>query len=350
MHLLVTGHQGYIGTVLVPMLLEQGHTVVGMDTNLFRQCNFGIPPKDVPEIKKDIRDVQAADLEGFHAIIHLAALTNDPFGNLNADLTFDINYFASVKIARLAKQVGISRYLFSSSCSIYGAAGDDYIDEWGEYNPITPYGYSKELVEREVSKLADDNFSPTFLRNMTAYGVSPRIRFDLVLNSMVAWAVTTGRVYIKSDGTPWRSIVHVEDIARAFISILHAPRELVHNRSFNVGTTEENYRVSELAEIVAQTIPGSHIFYASDGGPDRSNYRVNCDRIKKELPEFKPEWNAQHGARQLFEAYISVGLSADEIEGPNFKRISHIKQLINQGLLNESLYWKLGGQKKKNKL
>ena len=258
MRVLVTGHNGYIGTVMVPMLQAEGHEVVGLDSYLFEQCTFGEDLPDIPAMRKDVRDVQASDLEGFDAIIHLAGLSNDPLGDLNPRLTYEINHAASVRLARLAKEVGITRFLFSSSCSTYGAAGDQMLNEEAEFNPVTPYGHSKVLVEQDVSKLADSKFSPTFLRNATAYGVSPRLRFDLVLNNLVAWAFTTGRVYIKSDGTPWRPIVHIEDIAQAFIVVLHAPRELVHNQAFNVGLSKENYRIRELAEIVEETVPVSY--------------------------------------------------------------------------------------------
>ncbi|HEY8476266.1 MAG TPA: SDR family oxidoreductase, partial [Chloroflexota bacterium] len=226
MRVLVTGHRGYIGAVLTPMLVARGHEVVGLDSDLYERCTFGDGMPDVPSLRKDVRDVEPADLDGFDAIVHLAGLSNDPLGDLEPRLTFEINYEASVRLARLAKAVGASRFVFSSSCSAYGAAGEDLVDETGTLQPVTPYGMSKVWVEREVSKLADDSFSPTFLRNATAYGVSPRLRFDLVLNNLVAWAFTTGRVHLKSDGSPWRPIVHVEDIARAFLAVLDAPREV----------------------------------------------------------------------------------------------------------------------------
>src|SRR6266487_4583866 len=262
MRILVTGHNGYIGTVMAPLLRVEGHDVVGLDSDLFEGCNFGNPSPDVPCIRKDLRDIQASDVEGFDAIIHLAGLSNDPLGDLNPTLTYEINHAASVRLARLAKEGGIPRFLFSSSCSTYGAAGEDMVNEEAVFNPVTPYGHSKVLVEQDVAKLADSEFSPTFLRNATAYGMSPRLRFDLVLNNLVAWAFTTGRVYIKSDGTPWRPIVHIEDISRAFIAVLHAPREVVHNQAFNVGCTRENYQISELAEMVKKEVPGCRIEYA----------------------------------------------------------------------------------------
>lgn len=339
MRILVTGHKGYIGTVLVPMLIANGHAVVGLDSDLYQRCTFGDDLPEIDSIRKDLRDVQAADVEGFDAVMHLAALSNDPLGNLNPNLTYEINYKASVQLARLAKQVGVPRFLFSSSCSTYGAAGDDILTEEAEFNPVTPYGHSKVLVESEVATLADENFSPTYLRNATAYGVSPRHRFDIVLNNLVAWACTTGLVYLKSDGSPWRPIIHVQDIARAFIAILDAPREVVHNQAFNVGIDAENYRIRELAEIVRETVPGCRVEYASDAEPDKRSYRVNFGKIARLVPEFQPDWNARRGAQELYAAYQKYGVKLDEFEGPKYKRIDHIKQLLSSGELDSTLRW-----------
>jgi len=342
MRILVTGHNGYIGTVLAPMLVGEGHEVVGLDSDLYEECTFGDGIQKIPALKKDIRDVEASDLDGFDAVLHLAGLSNDPLGDLNPKLTDEINHIASVRLARLAKKVGVTRFIFSSSCSTYGGAGENMVDEEAEFHPVTPYGISKVLVEQEVAKLADSNFSPTFPRNATAYGVSPCLRFDLVLNNLVAWAFTTGRVHIKSDGTPWRPIVHIEDISRAFITILHAPREIVHNQAFNVGITEENYRIREIADIVKEIVPQCHIEYAEDAGPDKRCYRVDCNKLKRILPEFKPQWNARRGAEQLYKAYKRIGLTLEDFEGSRYKRISYIKKLLNTGRLDETLRWKTG--------
>ena len=341
MRVLITGHKGYIGTILTPMLVSAGDSVVGLDSDLYQRCTFGGHLPAIPEVRKDIRDIVPADLEGFDAIIHLAALSNDPLGNLNPDITYEINHQAAVKLAKLAKQVGVPRYLFSSSCSIYGAAGDKSLAEEAEFNPVTPYGHSKVLVERDVSALADDSFSPTFLRNATAYGVSPRHRFDIVLNNLVAWAVTTGRVYLKSDGSPWRPIVHVQDICRAFIAALHAPREVIHNQAFNVGVNEENYRIRDLAEVVKETVPGCRIEYAKDAEPDKRTYRVDFSKIRTLLSGFKPRWDARQGAQELYEAYLKYGVKLEEFEGARYKRIDHIKQLLKEGCLDDSLRWRL---------
>lgn len=337
---LVTGHNGYIGTILTSMLMAEGYDVIGLDSNLFEKCTFGNGVPDVPSIRKDIRDIENSDLEGFQAVIHLAGLSNDPLGNLNPKLTEEINHQASVRLARLSKEVGVERFIFSSSCSNYGSAGEKLVDEQSAFNPVTPYGVSKVLVERDVTKLADEDFSPTFLRNATAYGVSPRLRFDLVLNNLMAWAFTTGLVYLKSDGTPWRPLVHIEDISRAFLAVLKAPREVVHNEAFNVGKIGENYRISELADIVAATVPDCRVEYAIDAGPDKRCYRVDCQKITKILPDFKPQWNAQRGAEELYDAYRKIGISKGEFEGPRYKRLAHLKELLRTEQIDETLRWK----------
>lgn len=342
MRVLVTGHKGYIGSVLAPELIAKGHEVVGLDSDMYRECTFGNPPHDIPEITKDVRDMQPSDLDGFDAVVHLAGLSNDPLGNLSPILTYEINYKASVCLAKLCKQAGVPRFIFSSSCSNYGTAGTDLIDEEGLCQPVTPYGISKVLVEQDVIRLADENFSPTFLRNATAYGISARLRLDVVLNNLVAWALTSGKICLKSDGLAWRPLVHVEDICRAFIAVLEAPRERVHNQIFNVGKSSENYQIGTLAEIIQEIVPGCRIEYADNAGPDKRCYRVNCDKISRSLPEYEPKWDARKGAQQLFDCYQQTGLTFEEFESAKYKRIDQVKHLLKLGYLDNTLRCKIG--------
>ena len=338
MKVLVTGHLGYIGTILTPMLLSRGHEVVGLDSDLYARSTYGPASAiaSVPNIRKDIRDATLDDVRGFDAVLHLAGLSNDPLGDFNPQLTYDINHKASVRLAELAKRAGVARYIFSSSCSNYGAGGNDLLDESAAFHPVTPYGESKVMVERDVGTMADGRFSPVFLRNATAYGVSPRLRFDLVLNNLTAWALTTRQVMLKSDGTPWRPIVHIEDISRAFIATLEAPREQVHNESFNVGTTRENYRIRELAMIVKDTIPQAEVTFAEGASPDTRNYRANCDKYCTRFPGWAPQWTAR-AAADLRDSFTRVGITLEDFEGPRYKRLAHIKMLLDSGLLGPDL-------------
>ncbi len=340
MKVLVTGHNGYIGSVMVPMLQAAGHAVTGLDTYLYEDCTFGSEVPDVPSIRVDLRDVTSEQLAGFDAVIHLAALCNDPLGNLNPNVTYDINHHASLRLAQAAKAAGVKRWLFASSCSLYGLAGDEMLTEEAGFNPITAYGESKILTEQDVRHLADDRFSPVFLRNATAYGASPRLRCDIVVNNLVGYALTQGDVLIQSDGTPWRPLVHVEDIGRAFIAALEAPREAIHNQAFNVGRNEDNLRVRQVADMVQAVVPGCTIRYAEGGGPDPRCYRVDCSKIARALPAFRPQWSVQKGVEQLYAAYRDAGLTREEFQGHRYLRLKQINRLQSAGRLDSDLRWK----------
>jgi nucleoside-diphosphate-sugar epimerase len=339
MRVLVTGHKGYIGSIMVPLLVEAGHEVVGLDTGLYEACNFGDRRHDGAGVRLDIRDVEPHHLEAFEAVVHLAALSNDPLGDLDPQLTYDINHLASVRLARAARQAGVERFLFASSCSLYGASGTDApLTEDAGFNPVTPYGESKILVEQDVTELATADFSPVFFRNATAYGVSPHLRVDIMVNNLVGYAVTTGQVLIKSDGSPWRPLVHVEDICRAFLAALEADRGRTHNQAFNVGISEENFRVREVAEMV-EAVTGCEATFAEGASADARDYRVDFGKIQRVLPEFLPRWTVRKGVEELFEAYRRHDLTSEEFLGGRFVRLNEIKRLQAEGRLDDRLRW-----------
>jgi nucleoside-diphosphate-sugar epimerase len=339
MRVLVTGHNGYIGSAMVDVLRSEGHEVIGLDSYFFADCGNGAGDH-TPAIRKDIRDITAADLNGVEAVVHLAALCNDPLGDLNSDWTLDINHDASFRLAALAKEAGVTRFLYSSSCSMYGKTGAGMVAEEAPLQPLTPYAVSKVRAETAIASLADNNFSPVFMRNATAYGMSSRLRADVVLNNLVCWAYTTGKIRVSSDGTPWRPIVHIRDIARAFAAALTAPREVVHNQAFNVGSNEENYQVRELAAIVREIVPGCAVEFAADGGPDPRSYRVSFDKFNRAFPDFKPEWDARRGAREVYDAVRQAGLTLDDFQGRKFIRLNQLKHLLERNLLDHTLRWR----------
>jgi len=341
MRVLVTGHNGYLGSVMAAVLHRRGYEIAGLDTYYYEECTFGPAGVGIPSVRKDIRDVTAEDLSNFEAVIHLAALSNDPLGELKGEWTTDINYTASVRLAREAKRAGVRRFLFASSCSMYGASGAAEATEEDPLQPLTQYASSKVRTERDVSALAGDNFSPVFMRNATVYGVSPKLRQDLVLNNLVGWAHATGKVLIMSDGTPWRPIVHVEDVAEAFAEALAAPREAVHNQAINVGRNSENYRVRDIADIVQEVVPGSRIEYAAQAAPDQRNYRVNFQKLERVLPNFRPRWDARQGARQLYEAFLEERVAETELFGRKYTRLKQLRHLIEGGWLDGTLRWRI---------
>ncbi len=338
MRVLLTGNRGYIGVEMVPALRAAGHDVVGLDIGLFEGCDFVSAPDEIETMPVDLRDVTPEHLEGFDAIAHFGALSNDPLGDINSDLTYEINLHASVRLAKAAKAAGVERFVFASSCSLYGAGGDDYLDETAAFFPQTPYGESKVRVEQEVSKLADDDFSPCYLRNATAYGVSRRLRADIVVNSLVGHAVTTGKVLMMSDGSPWRPLVHIGDIIGATIACLSAPRDAMHNEAFNVGRNGENYQIRTVAEMVRDTVPNCELSFADGASSDTRDYKVDFTKIESKLPGFESQWNLQQGIDQLYQAYVAAGLSeADWEKGSKYYRLPTVLGRVGRGELDENL-------------
>jgi nucleoside-diphosphate-sugar epimerase len=339
MRVLITGHNGYIGSAMTPHLVEAGHDVVGLDTDYFRECTLVADRARVPEISKDLRDVEPADLEGFDAVVHLAALSNDPIGNLNDRWTEEINYLGSVRLAEMARAAGVRRFLFSSSCIMYGMSEAAVVTEESPLGPRTEYARSKVKAERGIAALAGDNFSPVFLRNGTVYGLSPRMRFDTVLNDLVAAAVTTGRVVIYSDGTPWRPVVHVQDVARAFQAILEAPVEAIHNQAFNTGANDLNRQVIDLARAVVAVVPGCELEVAAQPGADQRTYRSDFGKFARTFPEFRFRWSPEDGARDLYAAFSAIGLTTEHVADRRFTRLKWLSYLLESGRLTDSLRW-----------
>jgi len=337
MKVLLTGHRGYIGVEMVSALRAAGHEVVGLDTGYYDACDFSAPPDEIPALAVDLRDVTPEHCRGFDAVIHLAALSNDPLGDLNPDITYDINLHASVRLARAAKEAGVGRFLFSSSCSLYGAGADGYLDENAAFNPVTPYGESKVRVEQEVARLADATFTPVYLRNATAYGVSRRLRADIVVNNLVGHAITSGKVLLQSDGTPWRPLVHIADIIHAFECCLAAPASAIHNQAFNVGRTSENFRIRQVAEMVAEVVPNATVTFAQGASADARNYRVDFSKIETKLPGYAPTWTLRKGIEELYAAYRRHEMTADEWLGPRYYRLRTIKGLLDRGVLDRNL-------------
>jgi len=338
---MVTGHHGFIGSLLVKQLLHQGYNVKGIDTQYFGpECEYYPEELRVTDVRKDIRQVEEKDLNGIDAICHLAALSNDPMGEISAELTLDINYKASVRLAQLAKKAGVKKFIFSSSCSLYGIAGQDAVTEEAAFAPVTAYAKSKVLVEKEILPIADKTFCVTSLRNATAYGVSPKLRVDLVVNNLLGSAFAEGQIKIMSDGSPWRPLIHAEDIARAFIAVIEAPETAVNAQAFNVGQNEENYRIREIADLIGKAMPQCKIVFTGEHGADTRSYRVDFAKIQKTLPNFKPAWTLSKGIQQIAESYRDYHMNAERFSGRYFVRLKQVKYLLEKNLIDNDMYWR----------
>ena len=340
MRVLVTGHHGYVGSIVAPLLREAGHDVVGLDTYYYRGCDLGSAEEFQPALSMDVRDVGAEELEGFDAVVHLAALSNDPLGDLNPGWTYSINCDGAISLARAAREAGVRRFVFASSCSMYGAAvGDAALDEDATLRPLTPYAESKVSAEAAIRELAERDFSPISMRNATVYGASPRLRLDIVLNNLIAWAHTTGAIRLQSDGSSWRPLIHVRDLARATLAVLDAPDDLVRGKALNIGSAEQNYRIRRLAEVVRERLPECEITFAEGASPDPRSYRVDFSRFEAAFPDFRFEWTAERGADELVRAYEAAGLTFEQFQGHRFIRLGQLTRLLDQGSLDDGLRW-----------
>jgi nucleoside-diphosphate-sugar epimerase len=340
MKVLVTGHHGYIGAVLAPLVAGAGHEVTGLDSFFYRGCDLGPAVDWAPALERDVRDVTVEELAGFDAVVHLAALSNDPIGDLNPSLTYDINLDGTVELARRAKEAGIGRFVFASSCSMYGAApGDELVSEEAPLRPLTPYAESKVRAEEGMFELADPGFAPVSMRNATAYGASPRLRLDIVLNNLVGWAHTTGAINLQSDGTAWRPLVHVRDIGAAAIALLEAPPDAIRGEAFNIGSEQQNYRIRDLAEVVRDAMPECEVTFAEGAGTDPRSYRVDFGKLERAFPDLRIEWTAQRGAVELAAAYREAGLTKEQFEGDKYVRLRRIGSLLEAHALDDYLRW-----------
>jgi nucleoside-diphosphate-sugar epimerase len=347
MRILVTGHLGYIGTVLTPLLADLGYEVWGYDTGYYADCLLGdvVESKISFQIKKDVRQVKISDLQGVGAVVHLAALSNDPTGELDPGLTQDINTGGTLRLAEMAREAGVEKFIFSSSCSIYGQSAEKALTEDSPFSPQTAYARSKVEAEAGLRKLATNSFSPVFLRNATAYGFSSRLRFDIAVNNLTGWGYTTGKVKLLSDGRAWRPMVHVEDICQAIAETLKAPKDHIHNQAFNVGSSQENYQIRDIANMVAQIVPNCEVTFAEGAAADNRTYNVSFEKIQRAFPDFTLRWSVRKGIEQLYNAFVSTSMSYPLFNGRLFTRLKQINYLLESGALDTDLFWKVESMK-----